>query len=195
MIKWKIFIVFIILFSLVSVTAESSNGAYSNWSPWWVIRQLDTDEEFSIDTEPPAKVDNLRIEKLNNRFFITWNESIDNVGIDYYNIYRDNFVIYNTSNISFLDTDVIKNTVYTYQISAVDTSGNEGELSDPVDVKLKRQRGGYSSSDNTEIEKIEDIEEIEINKIFLNVSRIFNDMQILGITFTVWLLLRFIGLI
>ncbi len=61
---------------------------------------------------------------------LTWTASTDNVGVDFYNIFRctgdctPTAVIGTTTQTSYTDTDLISSTQYTYQLSAVDTSGN-----------------------------------------------------------------------
>ena len=90
----------------------------------------------SYDNEPPSKVTGLSVTDANDgKLNLVWNHATDNVGIDHYNIYRDGdnepvvMVPYPTN--SYQDTGLTNGKVYTYQVSAVDTSENEGEKSDP----------------------------------------------------------------
>jgi hypothetical protein len=61
---------------------------------------------------------------------LSWSASTDNVGVDFYNIFRctgnctPTSVIGTTAQTSYTDTDLAPSTQYTYQLSAVDTSGN-----------------------------------------------------------------------
>jgi hypothetical protein len=61
---------------------------------------------------------------------LTWTASTDNVGVDFYNVFRctgnctPTSVIGTTAQTSYTDTDLVPSTQYTYQLSAVDTSGN-----------------------------------------------------------------------
>lgn len=61
---------------------------------------------------------------------LTWTASVDNVGVDFYNIFRctgdctPTSVIGTTAQTSYTDTNLTSSTQYTYQLSAVDTSGN-----------------------------------------------------------------------
>jgi hypothetical protein len=61
---------------------------------------------------------------------LSWTASVDNVGVDFYNIFRctgdctPTSVIGTTAQTSYTDTNLASSTQYTYQLSAVDTSGN-----------------------------------------------------------------------
>ncbi len=61
---------------------------------------------------------------------LTWTASTDNVGVDFYNIFRCNgnctptSLIGTTTQTSYTDNHLTSSTRYTYQLSAVDTSGN-----------------------------------------------------------------------
>ena len=61
---------------------------------------------------------------------LTWTASTDNVGVEYYNIFRctgncaPTTVVGTTTQNNYTDTSLNPATQYTYQVSAVDTSGN-----------------------------------------------------------------------
>ena len=61
---------------------------------------------------------------------LSWTASTDNVGVDYYNIFRctgictPTSIIGTTTQTSYTDANLTPATQYTYQLSAVDTSGN-----------------------------------------------------------------------
>lgn len=61
---------------------------------------------------------------------LDWTASTDNIGIDFYNIYRctgdciPTSIIGTTTQTTYTDPNLARSTQYTYQVSAVDTSGN-----------------------------------------------------------------------
>lgn len=67
---------------------------------------------------------------------LTWTAATDNVGVDYYNIYRclgdctPTTIVGTTSQTTYTDDSLSSATQYTYQLSAVDTSGNVSARTD-----------------------------------------------------------------
>ncbi len=90
-------------------------------------------EEEPEDTQPPTKVTGLNVEDAHDgQLYLSWNAATDNVGVDHYIIYRDGNPIDEVDITEYLDTGLTNDVSYTYQISAVDTSDNEGLKSDSV---------------------------------------------------------------
>jgi hypothetical protein len=64
---------------------------------------------------------------------LSWNASTDNVGVAAYNVYRctgdctPTAIIGTTNQTTYTDTDLTPSTQYSYQLSAVDPSGNASE--------------------------------------------------------------------
>ncbi|MHA1686729.1 MAG: lamin tail domain-containing protein [Candidatus Heimdallarchaeaceae archaeon] len=84
------------------------------------------------DTTPPAKVTGLTATTLStSEISLTWDANTES-DLSYYNIYRDGVKIAQTSDTSYTDSGLSPDTTYTYEVSAVDTSGNEGLKSDPA---------------------------------------------------------------
>lgn len=84
------------------------------------------------DTIPPAKVDNLTATAVSSsQIDLSWDANTED-DLDYYQIYRDGAYADSTTSTSYSDTGLSPSTTYTYNVSAVDTSGNEGEKSDPA---------------------------------------------------------------
>ncbi len=85
------------------------------------------------DTQLPSQVNGLTvINARDGKLNLSWDTATDNVAVDYYKIYRDDILVHNSTTTSYQDTDLTNNQSYTYQISAVDTSGNEGERSEQI---------------------------------------------------------------
>jgi len=84
------------------------------------------------DTTPPAKVTGLTATTINTtQIDLDWTANTE-PDLNYYKIYRDGVFFTQTDQTSFSDTGLNPGTTYTYEISAVDTSSNEGTKSDPV---------------------------------------------------------------
>ncbi|MGQ4871095.1 MAG: S8 family serine peptidase [Candidatus Thorarchaeota archaeon] len=84
------------------------------------------------DTTPPAKVTGLDAQPLSQtEIKLTWDANTE-PDLDHYNVYRDGVKIAETTDTTYTDTGLTPETTYTYEVSAVDTSGNEGEKSDPA---------------------------------------------------------------
>ena len=82
------------------------------------------------DTTAPDQVTGLTVVAASSsQLDLTWNSNTE-ADLEYYNVYRDGIVIATTSTNSFSDTELSALTTYHYSVSAVDTSGNEGDVSD-----------------------------------------------------------------
>ena len=96
---------------------------------------IDTEDEpiDDDDTQPPSKVTGLQVsDAKDGKLDLSWNPATDNVGIDHYKIYfEDGTLITSVTTTNYRHTGLTNDNAYTYQISAVDTSSNEGEKSDP----------------------------------------------------------------
>jgi chitodextrinase len=83
------------------------------------------------DTQAPTAPGNFVVTAPSyNKAMLGWQASTDNVGVKGYNITRNGAPLIDLGNVtSYEDDTVLPNTKYTYQITAIDTSGN---LSAPV---------------------------------------------------------------
>ena len=95
-----------------------------------------------IDTIPPAIPQNLVITDYLQAISLKWNASV-NADLSHYNIYRANFPDFSIDSIYFkgkvfapdttyIDSLIQNNNTYYYQITAVDTTGNESDPSDEL---------------------------------------------------------------
>ncbi len=86
------------------------------------------------DTQAPTIPGNLRVAvRTGSAVTMKWDKAGDNVAIAGYRLYRDDTLIYDGKTNIYKDEGLSANTLYTYQVKAYDTSGNESELSDSVD--------------------------------------------------------------
>ncbi len=93
----------------------------------------------TADTTAPTTPTNLAITTTAFEAALTWDASTDaESGIASYSIYRNDSgastSIGSTTGLTFSDVSVFENTTYTYQVSAVDVSGNESISSTSVTI-------------------------------------------------------------
>lgn len=82
------------------------------------------------DTTAPSVPAGLNAAASKTSISLTWNPSTDNVGVAGYNIYRNGqLLIYIANETYYDDAGVTVGTEYYYEISALDSSGNESALS------------------------------------------------------------------
>jgi fibronectin type 3 domain-containing protein len=86
------------------------------------------------DNVPPSRVDGLVVENaFSGKLNLSWNEAFDNVDVEFYRVYRDGVRLLDEPLASsYQDTGLTDGQNYTYEVSAVDTSGNEGQQSLPA---------------------------------------------------------------
>ncbi|MFX0091700.1 MAG: lamin tail domain-containing protein [Candidatus Hodarchaeota archaeon] len=92
----------------------------------------DPASDTTFDATPPAQVTGLTATAISgSQINLSWNANTEG-DLDHYVIYRDGVILTTTTVTSYSDTGLDDSTTYTYEVSAVDTSGNEGLKSDPV---------------------------------------------------------------
>ncbi|MBP3458126.1 MAG: PKD domain-containing protein, partial [Lachnospiraceae bacterium] len=86
------------------------------------------------DTEAPKAPENLMVAvRSGSAVTLKWDKSKDNVAIGGYRLYRDGQLIYEGAANEYKDVGLEENTLYTYEVKAYDTSGNESEAGKKVD--------------------------------------------------------------
>ncbi|MCG3256168.1 MAG: hypothetical protein H7646_08875 [Candidatus Heimdallarchaeota archaeon] len=89
------------------------------------------------DITAPAKVLGVNGEAIStSEINLSWNPNTGS-DFDHYNIYRDGLKIAETSSAFYSDTGLTASTWYSYEISTVDTTGNEGIKSDTVAIRTQ----------------------------------------------------------
>jgi len=79
-----------------------------------------------MDNDAPSVPAGLALTVVSsNQIDLNWIASSDNVGISGYRIYRDNVEDSTTSSVSYSNIGLVASTIYCYDISAYDASGNE----------------------------------------------------------------------
>ncbi len=94
-------------------------------------------ESNSVDTEAPTAPTNLSAtyDQGNDATWLSWNPSIDNVGIDYYIVYDQGKFVYALDQTKLGFGGKLDPTkTYVFTIEAVDKAGNKSELSAPLTI-------------------------------------------------------------
>lgn len=108
----KIILIFILVFIL---------GSYSAYS--------------SSDTTPPSKPTHFEVAVVSvSQIDLSWNISVDDIGVSGYRIYRNGHYLDSTINNSYSDTDISSSSIYSYRVSAYDTSNNESAQTSSISV-------------------------------------------------------------
>ncbi len=91
----------------------------------------------TLDSVPPEKITGLEVESIDyTDIKIKWAASTAE-DLSNYIVYRDSLKIANTTQASYQDSGLISGRSYIYRVAAVDTSGNQGEQSDPKVITTK----------------------------------------------------------
>jgi chitodextrinase len=90
------------------------------------------------DTVAPSVPANLSINTISSsQINLSWNASTDNVAVAGYNIYRNSAFLISVTGTTFQNTGLLPATSYSYQISAVDTTGNESARTSAVSATTR----------------------------------------------------------
>ncbi len=94
-----------------------------------------SNDNSSVDTSPPSRVSDLVVSPQGSgKILLSWSPAEDDNGVEKYNVYQDDSLSASVVTTSYMISGLEDNQVYSYQVSAVDSSGNEGETSDSEDA-------------------------------------------------------------
>ncbi len=86
-----------------------------------------------LDTTPPSVPTNVQAAVISfSQIDLSWTASTDNVGVAGYTVYRGGVQVATTPTTGYTDSGLTASTMYTYEVSAYDTTGNVSPLSAPV---------------------------------------------------------------
>lgn len=102
---------------------------------------VETKELPAVDTEAPTEPKGLHsMGETENTVDLMWTAATDNVGVDYYEIYRNGERVHvNVSGTRMIDKGLQSDTAYMYEVKAVDAAGNLSEKSNTLNVKTKEK--------------------------------------------------------
>jgi hypothetical protein len=99
----------------------------------------------NTDSQAPSTPTNLEVSVAGFlRIDLLWTASTDHNGVAEYKIYRDNYYLTTVSQTSFSDTNLNPSTTYTYEVSAVDASGNESIRSAKASATTRASNYAYT---------------------------------------------------
>ncbi|MDP3789801.1 MAG: DUF1080 domain-containing protein, partial [Candidatus Omnitrophota bacterium] len=88
------------------------------------------------DTTPPTVPQNLHVVlKTYDSISIAWNASSDKIGVDGYEIYRNNVLVADITNTGYTDTGLSADTAYNYTVLAYDAAGNKSSKCASVAIR------------------------------------------------------------
>jgi chitodextrinase len=93
-------------------------------------------------TTPPSTPSNLQTTGVTtSQVTLSWQPSTDNVGVSVYLVYRDGVLSASTAGTSLTTSGLNSNTMYTFTVAAIDTSGNTSAQSAPHSVTTAASSG------------------------------------------------------
>ena len=120
---------------IITLTAPTTPGTYL--SDWRMLRESVTwfgptvsKNIVVTDGQPPTMPTNLTANAVSStQINLTWNASVDNVGISNYLVYRNSTFLGSSVTTNYADLACVRQTTYGYQVSAQDAAGNESAKS------------------------------------------------------------------
>ncbi|MCK5261318.1 MAG: PKD domain-containing protein [Thermoplasmatales archaeon] len=129
------------LYNNTGVNTTYNQSGYEGYC--WVNAWHLTPLALGGDNESPSKVTGLTVtDAKDGKLSLSWDEATDNIEVEHYRIYRDNEFLINRTTTSHQDTGLTNDQSYTYQVLAVDTSGNGGEKSNSESGTPTKSGGG-----------------------------------------------------
>ncbi len=119
---------------LINSTCGDTPHAYTGSDHYSVDVWLGWELSNTTDNSPPAQVKGLMaFANYTNRADLWWDTN-NETDLHQYVVYRDGVKIAEVATTWYNDTGLMANTTYSYQVSAKDINGNEGEKSAMVNV-------------------------------------------------------------
>ncbi len=106
------------------------------------------------DFTPPSIPMQVEASKIDSSTIsITWEESVDESGINYYEIYRNNVMIGTSTSCNYSDSAISDGMIYSYQIRALDNAGNYSDISEVaiISTELSAPTNIILSAENNKV--------------------------------------------
>lgn len=99
------------------------------------------DNDVPSDITAPSIPENIQLMvKSSSQIDLKWDASTDDIsGVKFYYIYRNGELINQTSNLNFTDSSLSSSTSYTYNIAAIDNSGNISAKSSSISASTSAE--------------------------------------------------------
>ncbi|EOH99453.1 hypothetical protein UAW_00605 [Enterococcus haemoperoxidus ATCC BAA-382] len=106
----------------------------------FIAKHLD---QKNADTQAPSQVTGIRASNITTSSVqLSWNPSIDNVGVDKYEVYRNGSKIGESKTTAFTVNGLASDTAYRFSMVAVDKSGNRSSMSTGVTIRTVKETVG-----------------------------------------------------
>jgi hypothetical protein len=103
----------------------------------------------SGDTQSPTAPSNLKGQAVSSsQVNLTWTASTDNVGVQWYRIFRDGAQVSITNATNYSDLNLKAQTAYVYSVRAYDAVGNASQSSNPISVTTLAVTSGPTTPNN-----------------------------------------------
>ncbi len=125
----------------VNATTYSDTGLMAETEYSYQVRAVDSSGNVSAlssaasaitpaqpDTISPTVPTGLSATAISHRVDLSWGASSDNVGVSGYEVYRNGAEVASVNATTYSDTGLMAETEYSYQVRAVDSSGNVSAL-------------------------------------------------------------------
>ena len=133
----------VLLITLGNVTAYQDNGLNAPATYVYAVQALDAagnasglsaaasaTTQVAIDTTPPSTPTNLAANVVStSQVNLSWSASTDNDVVANYRVYRNSALLVVVATTSYQDTSLSASTMYSYNVDAVDATGNVSGLS------------------------------------------------------------------
>ncbi len=107
---------------------------------WFSLWSCNNNSDTNLDTISPTIPLDIEASQITlNSVRLSWTASTDNIAIAAYNIYQNGIEIAQTQETSYVVGGLEANTTYTFSIAAVDSSNNESEQSETLEVTTKSE--------------------------------------------------------
>ncbi len=132
----------------INATTYSDTGLVAETEYSYQVRAVDSSGNASAlssaasaitpaqpDTMSPTVPTGLSATAISHRQVdLSWGASSDNIGVSVYEVYRNGAEVASVNATTYSDTGLMAETEYSYQVRAVDSSGNASALSSPVEI-------------------------------------------------------------
>lgn len=92
---------------------------------------------WTVDATPPGAPTGLTADPSTTDIVLHWSGPSDSSGVSGYHVFRNGDLLATTGDTSFTDGQVSQGASYSYQVTALDSLGNESARSDPAVTKLE----------------------------------------------------------
>lgn len=172
--------------------AYTDNGLTEDTTYTYEVRAVDQAGNVSVasnavtartklaSSSPPAVPLNLKVTSVTtDSVSLSWESATDSIDVIGYIIYRDNQLIQGVigaEEVAYTDIGLMEDTMYTYQVRAVDQAGNISEMSNTVTARTKPTEEILPPADPLNLR----IDDVTTNSVSLSWEAAIDDVGVTG---------------